>query len=63
MVNYNQIISRADLIKITGLSKGTIYNREKYDPNFPNKVSLGGRRVGFYLEEVNQWLESNRTTQ
>jgi predicted DNA-binding transcriptional regulator AlpA len=56
-----QAIDLAEVIKITGLSRSTIYGRgdphsRQYDPSFPKKFSLGGDRVGWDRDEVYAWL-------
>lgn len=56
-----QAIDLAEVIKITGLSRSTIYGRtdphsRQYDPTFPKKFSLGGDRVGWDRDEVYAWL-------
>lgn len=58
-----RVIRLKELIKHTGLSKSVIYDRmdpksSRHDPTFPRSFSLGGAAVGWYLEEVDQWLHS-----
>jgi predicted DNA-binding transcriptional regulator AlpA len=31
------------------------------DGRFPRRVQLGSNAVGWYLDEVDQWLETRRT--
>ncbi|MEN3968144.1 AlpA family phage regulatory protein [Acinetobacter sp. BWR-L5] len=59
----NQIISLKDVIRITGLSRATIYNimderHKQYDPTFPKQMNLTVGRVGWSAWEINQWIES-----
>ena len=42
-----------------GLSRSTIYLRVK-NKEFPNSVSLGGRAVGWFEEDIQNWLEQKR---
>jgi len=39
----------------TGLSRSTIYARIQ-ESTFPRQVSLGGRAVGWYESDVEEWL-------
>lgn len=63
--NYS-IVRLASVIKLTGLSRSTIYDKQnpkspRYDHTFPKKVSLGPRAVGWYFSEIEAWLKSVRT--
>lgn len=58
-----QILRRSDVEAITGLSKSTIYAKMDskspyFDPDWPKKVNLGPRSVGWYRHEVIEWIES-----
>lgn len=53
------------LLKLTGLSKSTVYARLQegsryYDPSFPKpvKLSTNGRIVAWILPEVEKWIEN-----
>ena len=51
------IIRRQNVEARTGLSRSTIYRlMERAD--FPKSVPLGARSVGWFEDEVEQWLES-----
>jgi len=39
----------------TGLSRSEVYRREKLG-EFPRRVSLGARSVGWLAEEVDAWI-------
>jgi prophage regulatory protein len=52
----NKILRLPDIVKLTGLSGSTIYNRIR-DGVFPTSVSLGGRSVGWVASEVDEWIE------
>jgi prophage regulatory protein len=59
------IIRLVSVIQLTGLSRSTIYDKQnprspRYDPTFPKKVTLGARAVGWYMQEVEQWLQGRR---
>jgi len=60
------IVRLASVIKLTGLSRSTIYDKQdpkspRYDQTFPKKVPLGPRAVGWYFFEIDAWLKSIRT--
>lgn len=62
-----QILRRSDVEVITGLSKSTIYAKMDskspyFDPDWPKKVNLGPRSVGWYRHEVIEWVESRSTS-
>lgn len=57
-----RVIRLKELISRTGLSRSAIYDRldaksPRHDPTFPRSFSLGGAAVGWYLEEVDRWLQ------
>lgn len=59
----NQIINLKEVMRITGLSRATIYNimderHKQYDPTFPKQTNLTVGRVGWSAWEINQWIES-----
>ena len=43
------------VIAITSLSRATIYRRIN-DSTFPRQVDLGGRRIAFRRDEIDQWI-------
>lgn len=59
----SQILRLRDVISITGLSRSTIYDKqnpksERFDPQFPKKINLGARSVGWFLKDIEAWLNS-----
>ena len=46
----------------TGLSRSTIYKLEGAE-QFPQRISLGARAVGWYEDEVTAWVESRQRRQ
>ena len=54
------VVSRDDLIVLTGLSETTLWRLEKAG-DFPAKIRLSVRRVGWLRGEVEAWLRSRRT--
>jgi prophage regulatory protein len=51
------ILSKKDVIKMIGLSPVTLWRMEKAG-NFPNRIKLGPRRIGWREDDVNSWIES-----
>jgi prophage regulatory protein len=52
-----KFLSSSELIKMTGLSRITIWRYEKAN-SFPKRRQLGTRRVGWVESEIMDWLES-----
>ena len=44
-----------------GLSKTTIWRRER-DGDFPRRLQLGGKAVGWHESEVDEWIETRART-
>ena len=51
-----RILRRGDVLRLTRLSKATI-NRQIKAGNFPAPVKLSIRAVGWYEDEVVEWME------
>jgi prophage regulatory protein len=49
------ILRLADVLRKTGLSRSTLYNRIA-KREFPHQVSLGGHAIGWLNEEVEDWI-------
>ena len=50
------------VMKDTGLSRASIYNRLKksskyYDPTFPKQIRIGGGAVAWIEHELEDWME------
>jgi predicted DNA-binding transcriptional regulator AlpA len=45
----------ADVVRITALSRATIYRRIAVE-EFPAQVSLGGRAAGWRREDLQEWI-------
>lgn len=52
-----RILRLGDIIRMTGLSKATLYRRIRAG-SFPRPVRLGPRARGWREEEVRDWLET-----
>jgi len=55
-----RIISKKEVVKISSLSYTTIWRLERAG-RFPARVQLSDRRVGWYEDEIETWLESRST--
>ena len=51
-----RVLNVNDVVGITGLSKVTIWRKEK-SGNFPKRINLTSRRVGWIESEIVGWLE------
>lgn len=52
------ILRMKHLVERTGLSRATLYNLMTLDPNFPKRIKLTERTIGFLESEVKGWLEA-----
>jgi prophage regulatory protein len=55
MLENNTIIRLPKTIEKTGLSRSTIYKLESLG-DFPKKIKLSPRTMGFLESEVDKWL-------
>ena len=60
-----KVVRQPELIRITGLSRSTLADLQnpkspRFDVTFPTKVRLGVRAVGWFLEDVIDWLSSRK---
>lgn len=53
--NSLSIMRLAQVIKRTGLSRSTIYQRI-YDDEFPRQIRLGANSVGWLENEIDEWI-------
>lgn len=63
--NTEVILRMPDLKALLKLSRSQIYDmlNEKsagYDPDFPKPIKLGRKAVGWFYQEVRDWLESRQ---
>jgi prophage regulatory protein len=49
------VLRIADVMKITGLGRTTLWQLERAG-DFPKRVKLVGRTVGWYASEVTNWV-------
>ncbi|SKA13313.1 transcriptional regulator, AlpA family [Trichlorobacter thiogenes] len=55
----SKVVSTNELLKLTGLSRSTIWRLEK-EKSFPSRRSLSGKRVGWIRTEVDEWLATRK---
>lgn len=55
----NNIIRKPEVSKITGLPHSTIYRLIKQG-TFPAPIKLGERASGWFLNEVEEWINSRK---
>ena len=58
-----RVIRLAELLRLVGLSRSSIYDRSspkspRFDSSFPRRLHLGARTVGWLEAEVLAWIES-----
>ena len=63
----HQVIRLNQVVTLTGLSRSALYEKcsaksRYYDPSFPERFKIGMRSVGWYVHEIEQWLQSKKET-
>jgi len=53
----NIVLREKDVVKKTGLTRGTIRNLEKKG-DFPKRIKLTGKAIGWRSADINDWIES-----
>ena len=54
---HRKVIRLPEVIELTGIGRSTIYER-KAKGLFPQSIKIGGRAVGWYLDEVLHYINS-----
>ena len=57
----DRVLRRREVEAKTGFKKSTLYALIKQG-EFPQRISLGGRMVGWRASEVEEWIRSRPTT-
>ena len=52
-----QMLSQKKVVQLVGMSRTTIWRRERAG-DFPQRIYLGGRRVGWDADEIQDWLRN-----
>lgn len=53
-----RIVRMKQLTERTGLSRSTLYALMASDPEFPRKITLTARTIGFLESDVDAWIAS-----
>ncbi len=56
MTEFNRIICLSELLELVPLSRSHIYRLERTG-QFPRRLKLGLRRVGWRESEIQRWIE------
>jgi len=59
--SLDRVVDHAEAMHLVGVSKSHISRLEK-SGQFPRRIKLGSRRVGWSLHEIQQWLEEKKAT-
>ncbi len=51
-----RVIRKRELLKMIPLSDVTVWRLEKKG-EFPKRFTLGGRAVGWFADEIDEWLD------
>ena len=51
-----RIVRMSYLVQATGLSRGACYREMESNPEFPKKIVLGMRAIGFDADEVDAFV-------
>ncbi|WP_439567745.1 helix-turn-helix transcriptional regulator [Sphingopyxis sp.] len=60
MTNEPIVLSVEEACKEIGLSEPTMRRRAADDPNFPRKIKLSVRRVGYLRSDIETYLQRQR---
>ena len=52
-----RIVRFSYLVQATGMSRAACYREMDRNPDFPKRIKLGTRAVGFDADEVNAYVE------
>ncbi|MGB4295819.1 MAG: AlpA family phage regulatory protein [Smithellaceae bacterium] len=52
-----RVIRKRELFKMIPLSDATIWRMERKG-EFPKRFTLGGRAVGWFADEIDEWLDA-----
>ena len=55
-----KILRLSDLCKILSISRSTLYRWGKDCPDFPKKIKLGPRTVGYLQSDIENWVASQK---
>jgi prophage regulatory protein len=53
-------MSAKEVTEFLRISRSTLWRLEQTDPTFPRKLVLTCRKVGWFLDDLEEWLESKQ---
>lgn len=53
----NRLISRKEIVKITGMSEWTLNELER-NGKFPSRRKIGARKVAWLSSDIEDWMEN-----
>lgn len=61
--HQSQVIRLKDVVKLLGISKSSLYlwlNKKSkyYKPDFPARIKLSFRISGWFLADIEKWIQS-----
>ncbi|MEM9762074.1 MAG: AlpA family phage regulatory protein [Pseudomonadota bacterium] len=56
--DIGRVLSYSQAARYLSASRSSLYTMVAENPEFPRPVRLVGRRVGFLIEELDAWLDS-----
>jgi prophage regulatory protein len=56
-LEFDRILKRPEVEKLTGLSRSEIYRRLE-TKTFPTQVRLGPKAVGWKMSDLQKWIDS-----
>lgn len=54
--DFNKLLKLPDVVRMTGFSKAAIY-RDMKSRSFPRPLKLSARRVAWYQDDIQAWLD------
>ena len=57
------IIRYKEVLELLGISRSTLWRWERQQPDFPKRISLSERSVGWLRSSVEEWIATRETVQ
>lgn len=62
-INHKGFLRLKDVCQLIGLSKTTVWELSKRDPEFPKPVKLTSQCTAWRADELDAWIESRERVQ
>ena len=59
VIKMHTFLRLPDVMAATGLARSTIYHKIEHN-DFPAPVKIGARAVGWFDDEISDWIEARR---